>query len=62
MMDGVVRMGERTGEASVWMGRAKAAQEQLERALAEEKAALANLPFTEAELQEGLNALKGKSP
>jgi tetratricopeptide (TPR) repeat protein len=62
MMDGVVRMGERTGEASVWMGRAKAAQEQLERALAEEKAALASLPFTEAELQEGLNALKGKSP
>jgi tetratricopeptide (TPR) repeat protein len=60
MMDGVVRMAERTGEASVWIGRAKEARTQLERALADEKAALASLPFTEAELQEGLNALKGK--
>ncbi|NUQ75068.1 MAG: hypothetical protein HUU21_16075 [Polyangiaceae bacterium] len=60
MMDGVVRMGERTGEASAWVGRAKEAQKQLERALAEEKAVLAGMPFTEAELQDGLNALKGK--
>lgn len=60
MMDGVVRMGERTGEASAWVGRAREAQKQLEAALAEEKAALASLPFTEAELQEGLDALKKK--
>jgi tetratricopeptide (TPR) repeat protein len=58
MMDGVVRMAERTGEASAWIGRAKEARRQLELALADEKAALASLPFTEAELQEGLNALK----
>jgi tetratricopeptide (TPR) repeat protein len=60
MMDGVVRMGERTGEGSVWIGRAKEAKRKLETSLAEEKAALALLPFTEAELQEGLNSLKGK--
>ena len=60
MMDGVVHMAERTGEGSAWIGRARDAQKQIELALAEEKAALATLPFTEAELQEGLNALKGK--
>lgn len=60
MMDGVVRMGERTGEGSAWIARANEARRKLERALEEEKAALAALPFTEAELQEGLNALKKK--
>lgn len=60
MMDGVVRMGERTGEASQWVGRAREAKEKLELALAEEKAALAKLPFTEAELQQGLDGLKKK--
>lgn len=58
MMAGVVQMGERTGEASLWIGRAKEARRRLEDAIAEEREALSKLPFTEAELQAALNNLK----
>ncbi|TKC94128.1 hypothetical protein [Polyangium fumosum] len=60
MMEGTVRLGDRTGEASAWIGRAREAQRALELALADEKAALARLPFTEDELREALEALKKK--
>lgn len=60
MMKGTVRLGDRTGEASAWIGRAREAERALELALADEKAALARLPFTEEELREALEALKKK--
>jgi cell division protein FtsB len=59
MMEATVRLGERTGEKSDWVGRATEARRDLELALEAEKAALAKLPFTEAELQAGLDGLKG---
>ncbi|MEJ7729740.1 MAG: tetratricopeptide repeat protein [Polyangiaceae bacterium] len=59
MMEATVRLGDRTGEKSDWVGRATEAKRDLELALEAEKAALAKLPFTEAELQAGLDALKG---
>ena len=62
MMDATVRLGERTGEASAWIGRAREAKRDLELALEDEKAALAKLPFTEAELQAGLDSLRTKKP
>jgi tetratricopeptide (TPR) repeat protein len=59
MIDGTVQLGERTGESSAWILRAREAQREIDLALADEKAALARLPFTEAELQAALDALKG---
>jgi len=58
MMDGTVRLGDRTGEASAWVARAREAKRALELALEDEKAALARLPFTEDELREALDSLK----
>jgi tetratricopeptide (TPR) repeat protein len=60
MMSGVVKMGERTGQGSAWIGRAREAERRIEAAIADEKAAIAKLPFTEAELQAGLDSLKTK--
>jgi tetratricopeptide (TPR) repeat protein len=62
MMDATVRLGERTGESSRWVARAEEAKRDLERALADEKAALARLPFSEAELQAALDGLAAKKP
>jgi tetratricopeptide (TPR) repeat protein len=62
MMEGTVRLGQRTGEASPWIARAEEAKRDLERALADEKAALGKLPFSEAELQTALDALAAKKP
>lgn len=61
MMDGTVRLGERTGERTAWIARAREAKAQLERALAEEKAALARLPYTEQELRDALDRLKASA-
>ena len=60
MMNGTVRMANRTGESSAWVSRAQEAQRALESALADEKAALEKMPFTEAELRAELEALKKK--
>ena len=60
LMASIVRLGERTGESSFWVARARAAQGDLERALADEKTALGKLPYTEDELRAALEKLKGK--
>lgn len=60
MMDGTVRLGARTGEDSAWIHRAEEARRDLELALDDEKRALAKLPYTEAELREALELLRGK--
>src|SRR5262249_33720273 len=62
MMDGTVRLGERTGESSLWVARAREAKRDLELSLEDEKRELAKLPFTEAELQQALDRLKKPSP
>ena len=62
MMKGTVRMADRTGESSAWVSRAREAERALELALADEKAALAKMPFTEDELREALEDLKKKKP
>lgn len=60
MVEGTVRMGERTGEASSWIARAREAQRELELALADEKAALEKMPFREDEMRAALEKLKKK--
>jgi len=58
MMRGTVMLGERTGENSFWVTRAREAQRQLEQALADEKAALAKLPYSEEQMRAALDKLK----
>jgi tetratricopeptide (TPR) repeat protein len=61
MMDATVRLGDRTGEDSEWVARAREAKRQLDQALADEKAALAKMPFTEDELRAALEKLKARA-
>ena len=52
MMEHTVMLGERTGEASSWIERARDAKRELEKGLAEtEVAARAKLPYSEKELE-----------
>ncbi|MEZ4298961.1 MAG: hypothetical protein R3B70_28690 [Polyangiaceae bacterium] len=60
MMEGTVKLAERTGESSGWIARAREAKKDLEQSLAEEKAALAKMPFTEAEVRDAMEKLKSK--
>lgn len=61
MMDHTVSMGERSGEAGAWVARAREARDELLRSLAEEKEALARLPYSEQDLQRALDDLEKKS-
>lgn len=58
MMEGTVRLGERTGEDSYWIKRAREAIVALQKSLADEKAALAKVPYTEAEIRAALDKLR----
>ena len=62
MMSGTLKMAERTGESSAWVGRAREARQELELALQDEATAMKKLPFTEEELQAALDKLKGEAP
>jgi tetratricopeptide (TPR) repeat protein len=62
MMEGTVRLGQRTGEDSAWVHRAEDAKRDIELALEDEKRALSKLPYSEAELQEALDLLRKKAP
>lgn len=61
MMERVLRLAERTGEHSAWVSRAREARDELQSALAQEKEALAKLPFSEADLKRALDDLSKKS-
>jgi tetratricopeptide (TPR) repeat protein len=61
MMDHTVMFATRTGESSVWIDRARAAKRDIERALEEQKAKLAALPYSEKDLQKALDDLAAKS-
>jgi hypothetical protein len=61
MMEHTVMIGERTGEASAWIDRARAAKREIELALNEQKERIAKLPYTEKELQKALDDLAAKA-
>lgn len=61
LMEHTVMVGDRTGETSAWIDRARAAKREIELALNEEKERLAKLPFSEKELQKALDDLRVKS-
>ena len=55
MMEHTVMLGDRTGEASVWIERARDAKREIEQVLRETKESLAKLPYSEKELQKAFD-------
>jgi tetratricopeptide (TPR) repeat protein len=53
-MEQTVALGERTSDSSAWIQRARAAKDEMQAALTEEKAQIDKMPFTEAEVNEAL--------
>jgi hypothetical protein len=56
-----IALGDRTADSSAWIARAKDARERMRAALADEKAALDAMPFTQAEIQQALDLLQKKA-
>jgi tetratricopeptide (TPR) repeat protein len=61
MMEHTLTMAERTGEDSDWVRRSAAAKVELERALQEEQAALARLPYSRADLEQALKDIERRA-
>jgi tetratricopeptide (TPR) repeat protein len=61
LMEHTVMIGDRTGEASAWIERARAARRELELALNEQKDLIAKLPYSEKELQKALEDLASRN-
>ena len=62
LMEHTVMIGERTGEGSSWIERARDAKRQLEKALNQEREQLAKLPYSEIQLQKALQDLAKQPP
>ncbi len=60
-MQQTVALGERTSDASSWIQRAREARDAMEQALADEKAQMDKMPFTEGEVKEALVQLQKKT-
>jgi hypothetical protein len=56
-----IALGDRIADSSAWTERAREARVQMLAALDEERAQMAAMPFTEAEVQEALNLLQQKT-
>jgi tetratricopeptide (TPR) repeat protein len=59
MLDHTVAMAERTGEQSPWVLKSRQARDAISKAMADEQAALARLPYTKAQLQTALDSFAG---
>ena len=60
-LEQTVALGERTADSSAWIQRARDAREEMRTALADEKAQIAKMPFTEDEVKAALELLKKKT-
>ncbi|MDP9001982.1 MAG: hypothetical protein M3O46_17955 [Myxococcota bacterium] len=60
-MKQTVALGERTSDSSAWIQRARAAKDEMETALADEKAQIDKMPFTEEEVKQALEKLQKKT-
>ncbi|HVU04638.1 MAG TPA: tetratricopeptide repeat protein [Polyangiaceae bacterium] len=58
MMEHTVALSDRTGEHSAWVDRAAASKASLERAIQDEEAAIARLPYSRADLEAALDRLQ----
>jgi hypothetical protein len=61
-IDQTIALGERTSDSSAWITRARDAKHEMETALADEKAQMEKMPFTEADIDEALKQLAKKTP
>jgi hypothetical protein len=59
-LDQTVALGERTQDSSPWIARARDVQAEMQTALADEKAQIEKMPFTEAEIQKALDLMTAK--
>ncbi|HEX8792368.1 MAG TPA: hypothetical protein VF765_15545 [Polyangiaceae bacterium] len=60
-MEQTVALGERTADSSAWIERAREARQEMQTALDDEKAQIARMPFTEADVNAALDILKKKT-
>jgi tetratricopeptide (TPR) repeat protein len=60
MMIRTVALGEKLNDASGWLEKARATKADIDKALSDERATIAALPYTEAEVQKALDILKKK--
>ncbi len=60
-VDQTIALGERTSDSSAWIARARDAKGEMETALADEKARIAAMPFTEEEVSKALELLGKKA-
>jgi tetratricopeptide (TPR) repeat protein len=60
-MEQTVALGERTADSSPWIERAREARQEMQTALDDEKAQIARMPFTEADVNAALEILKKKT-
>jgi tetratricopeptide (TPR) repeat protein len=60
-MEQTVALGERTADSSAWIERAREAKQEMQTALDDEKAQIARMPFTEADVNAALDILKKKT-
>jgi hypothetical protein len=56
-----VALGERTQDSSSWLARARDARLEMETALADEKAQIDRMPFTQQEIEKALELLQAKA-
>ena len=56
-----VALGERTQDSSSWISRAREARTDMQTALADEKAQIERMPFTEAEVAKALELMEKKA-
>ena len=61
-MEQTIALGERTSDSSPWMDRAREAKDEMAAALADEKAQIEKMPFTEEEVKTALDILKARPP
>jgi tetratricopeptide (TPR) repeat protein len=61
-LDQTVALGERTQDSSSWIARARDVEAEMQTALADEKAQIAKMPFTEPEIQKALDLMTAKAP
>jgi tetratricopeptide (TPR) repeat protein len=60
-MEQTVALGERTADSSAWIERAREARQEMQTALDDEKAQIARMPFTEADVNAALDILKKRT-
>jgi hypothetical protein len=60
-IDQTIALGERMADTSPWLARAREAKAEMETAIADEKAQMDKMPFSEKEMEAAIEKLKKQS-